>query len=324
MYKNLIILTLLSLSINSINCALNATELLPCTLQPIAEVHCYGDQITDQVFKNVALKLGASELQTLVINNTELTALHRQIFVDVVIEKIIIENNAKLVTIDANAFKTSPAVKSVTIRNNPNLVDSNNTFSAVRNLNPSQGIILIGNGFREIPERGLASVGAVESRLQYIYIGNNQIRSIGANAFLGHSNLAYLELDNNEIDQLSDAALNLTQTLSGPHPGLVYVLLANNNLTEKSFTSAVFGTQKNAIALDLEFNHFTDFPQLTFTSFLSHKGSVVYLYENPIICNCSLKWTFQLIIDNFIEGLYCTNLKKPLEGLTEKDIGCTK
>lgn len=296
-----------------------AEDVLPCTYKPVAEVHCSGREITDQVLKHVSTVMGPIELNILAIHDTDLTSIKNNTFPDAVVENIVISNNSKLTTIDPNAFKMSPAVKNVVIQHNHLLADSKNVFAAIRNLNPSQGFYVQYNGFTEIPANAFA-MSTVESRLTYMYLDNNKIQKIGANAFTGHSNLAFLDLDGNQINHLDANALNLTLSTYGQH--LLYIYINNNNITNTSFAANVFGDQKNSIGLDLEFNHLTTLPQSVFEPFINHLGSTLFLYGNQMTCSCELSWVLPKAADNQIRGLYCYNLQKSIEGLSTLDIGC--
>jgi hypothetical protein len=158
-----------------------------------------------------------------------------------------------------------------------------------------------------------------KSKLKHINLSDNDITSIGANAFLGHSLLQLISLNDNEIMRLDNDSLSLTYS----HSGQVMILLSNNSLNSKSFSTHTFGElQFNVIKMDLENNKFVDFPESIFKPFLNFKGSQVFLYNNTIKCDCNMKWLLNSDYNHNVLGLYCDNLKKSFKGLTDKDLGC--
>jgi hypothetical protein len=249
------------------------------------------------------------------------TEIEKNTFSQTIFDYIHIDNNQKLVKIDSHAFKSSPAMKSLMLVNNPKLSD-NSIFELARNLNPTESIGFVGNGIKEIPANAF-NVNHTISSLKYFLLTNNKIEKIGANAFLGHPNLLQITLHHNHILQLDNNSLKLDYSKNGEHDGLVFIFLSSNNLTASSFSAKTFGDiQHNALTVDLESNQIHELPESVFKALIEPEGSVVYAYNNEFKCNCGMKWILEKKASNRIQGLYCANIQKSIQGLTEKELGC--
>jgi len=156
------------------------------------------------------------------------------------------------------------------------------------------------------------------SRLEYLYLDNNRIEHLEADVFSGLNNLKYLFLTNNELQYLhSDIFLGL--------PKLESVYVGNNERlnvpTDSQFINShslssldISGCNVSSVSndtfanisslerLDLGYNNLTSVDINTLKAL--PKLSAIYLYGNPLHCNCQLQEVWQWCQDHNIETEY--------------------
>lgn len=245
------------------------------------------------------------------ISNTAITEIPKDTFSDITFENLLIDDNPRLASVDANAF-AEQSCKTMFVINNPQLSD-NALFQLSDKLNVYELIDFGFNGFKvcllsncfkldcvltkfflfkqEIPSNAFSnfSKNALVSqtkKVKKLVLSNNQITMIGSNAFNQIDQCQEIDINQNKIDTISSYAFNLT-TNSKSH---ISITLSNNQLTSESFVANFLLVNKSAtVLLMLANNKITELKQSIFEPLLLSGNVSIDVQSNPI--NCELvKW----------------------------------
>jgi Leucine-rich repeat (LRR) protein len=231
-------------------------------------------------------------------------------------DQIIITNNQNLQTIDENALKSSPK-ETLLVSNNPKLKVAS-VHKILMHLESTKTIQMDGNGIDSLPSYAFNP----KSQVKHLYFHNNQIESIATNTFWGLKELTYIILDNNKIHRIEDNGLNFSpqKNLSN----IIYVSIANNNLTTSSFTNTTFErNEKVSVELHLENNNINSLKEEVFEPFLSNGKNTLYLADNDFDCDCHMQWLLRnKVAKDNTYNVGCNNQKKSLFKLDPNDLKC--
>ncbi|XP_067890499.1 trophoblast glycoprotein like [Heterodontus francisci] len=172
----------------------------------------------------------------------------------------------------------------------------------------AQNLLITGNNISVLRESAFIGNGSGFGRLRILSLQANQIQGIESSAFEGLANLRTLNLSGNVLASIAaDAFLGLCQLQSlsmnyALQPALEDQLWAalhpNNlpNLTELQVVgnyltrlSEGMSTSSTLEVLDLRCNFLSRIGRGTISSWQKHSKLKVYLFSNPLICDCDLQ-----------------------------------
>jgi Leucine-rich repeat (LRR) protein len=279
-------------SINGLNggCQCKQTE-KPNSLS----IFCTGKEVTES---NLDLFPFINDnFFALVIQNTSLKTISENTF-NSSFERIFIENNSDLETIDSNSFKQSNA-KYLVIRYNPKL-EQNEILGLTKALSSVERIEFEGNNFHEIPKDAFS----MNRNLKNIFLQGNKIESIrDTHTFGVLPNLSQIVLEHNELKEI-----NGLQFMNTTKERKISVFLNNNKLTEVSFKGQEEDYQKQenvTVKLFLENNKFKSVPKIL-EAFLKGSKNELYFLNNEFDCQKEMKWLKQY--EDQVFNVWCSNL----------------
>ncbi len=289
-------------------------DITPCTCdEKLGSISCIGSAIADHELGLIGsnIKSGSdSRFSSLTIQNTAITQLDNNTYIDANFDEIIIENNTQLISINNQSFKKG-FVKNLYIRNNPKLNDS--IFSLLKYLKISDEIRFDGNDMKEIPS------DAFDSDAKSITLDHNRIERIHSNAFSSLPYLTHLSIDHNLIDSIEKNGLNFSVN----NFRSMIVSLNNNKLTANSFSTHSLPKLKEiSVSLHLENNHLTEFPEDVFRNFVEENQHKIYLNGNMFDCDCNIKWIIDKPQSNHVFSVYCDDKQKSVFSMKSEEFIC--
>jgi hypothetical protein len=304
-------IVLLCYAINSVksnpNCP-NYEEIFPCRCLPISEtlyqIECAGEQVNDEVLTAIAPKIinSVGKFHELYIHDSKISDIAANTFAEIVFTNIIIENNEALKTVDPFAFKKG-VIRRLAIRRNKALEDLR-VYELARYLEPIDTIEFDGNALEEIPQNAFTPLNPGKNKLKRIFLNHNKIEKLHSNAFYGLPELVFIALDFNEIEEIHENGLKFSD---GKMKRKITVKLNNNQNKEENIAhNSIEVPQNVSLELHMENNELTHLPQFEF-NFLESEGNKIYLLNNDIICDCSIKWALSSPQKNNIFNLQCKN-----------------
>lgn len=192
----------------------------------------------------------------------------------------LIFTNVTLTNVSSDAFIGSAMSAEYIWVTDSNLMDFN--FESLRSLKNLRSVAIMNSGLTKIPTKGFGDF----HQLEVINLERNNINEIGLMAFSQLPRLQRLEFTGNNLSSLQYGVLNTTTTTYD-----VIVILVDNNI-EKVLPGAFVGLKSNNI--HLENNKLNLLKQDIFEPLLDdmmhHGGGKLYVTENPILCDDSIKW----------------------------------
>jgi hypothetical protein len=298
-----------------------AASIAPCTCvmdsfndgRMLPQIRCIGSQI-----KDLRLILGSilvSETRSprlfsaLYLNGTDVQTIAAGTFGDAVFYNIFIGNNLRLTHISPDAFKKGDHEQNhlyaLDFYNNPLLgqTDLLDLFKLVDNLQVRHTLDFTLTGITEIPDNAFS----LNTHINNIYVQHNpNLKRVGKYAFAFLPNILDVTFQSNPLLSVIDAhAFEFTSI----HP--VQLDLAFNQLTETSFNPLAFGTAGKAPQeVLLPANQLKSVPEAVFRQHMGGEKGIqkLQLHQNPIVCDCKVKW---LIDDNQsarVPTINCANL----------------
>jgi len=281
--------------------------------QTYPEIACVGKAVTDlrQTLASVFLASGNGQVRVfsaLYINDTSITEVAAGTFGDATFHSIFFGNNMLLKRIDPHAFRKLDAQHSVLNQvdfyNNPLLGATNQTdlFDLINNLKPKHSLDMAKLGITEIPNNAFS----LNAEIMHMFIQHNpKLARIGSYAFSFLPNLLNLIMHTNVLSIIDSHAFDL----SSVHDD-VELDLSWNQLSQTSFTNTSFGAQGRApYEVILWANKFTSLPSNVFRTHLGVANGIgrLYLHDNPIICDCHVKWIRDDNLASIIPNVPCTD-----------------
>ncbi|XP_054281620.1 insulin-like growth factor-binding protein complex acid labile subunit [Macrosteles quadrilineatus] len=184
--------------------------------------------------------------------------------------------------------------------------------NAFRGLGSLRKLVLTGNRLISIPTKQMSSL----TRVEELSIGQNEFRSIEHHAFQGLQNLRQLEINGAPaLERIAKGCLSDNLNLES--------ITISNNKRLTTIEDGAFAGLPNLRHLVLRDNAFTTFSE---SSVAWPELRKIDVSENPLTCNCNLRWLKELLITRNTSQVLCASpghLKnKPLKSLTPDDLGC--
>jgi hypothetical protein len=297
-----------------INCYSDCPEpetIAPCVCsQESKDIQCFGESVELLKLDNIENKT----FNTLYIKETSISVIES--FENINFDKVIVQNNSKLIRIHEYAFKKEPKLL-LWISNNPKL-ESYLIFRFIRLLETTETIKLTDNQIDSIPP----NLFNTKSQLKSLSVSRNNISWIEKNSFIELKKLVEFELDNNRINKIDDFGFNFTS--DGNSDRKINISLNDNKLNDQSFKSEAFPDNKH-ITLDMNFqnNNFTKIKEQSFGSLVDNRKNHLSFANNHINCDCDILWILEKTNKTYVSGLDCNEQKKSLFDLTKSDFKCT-
>jgi len=303
-------------------CKKSGEHYKPCECFPnTSQVYCVGPQVNDDILTTISDILNEDSdknIRKILISETNIKIID-ELFTEIKLEKIFIQNNKFLTQIKPKAFKKGN-LKSLTIYNNI-ILEDNSIFELARNLEPNETIDFGHNKLREMPENAFNSGNMKVLR---IYLDNNNITKIGSNAFIGLKSLTNLTISYNSISETEkDSLLFESNTNTN-----ITVLLNNNKLKYDVLNNFKESLKSSAnFKLHLENNEISDLPQNIYKDILKSGKVELFFNNNNFLCkNCTLSWLleeeFAKKYSDKIHSVFCSDgeTKQPLFQMDKKDM----
>jgi len=324
--KLLLCATIICLSLKLYSCdetCPQAATIAPCKCvldqlpsgRILPEIQCIGHEVKDlrQTLASVFLTTSTGEVRqfsALYINGTDITEVTAGTFGDATFHSIFFGNNERLIRIDPNAFrKLNPEhnfLYQIDFYNNPLLGTTNHVelFELVNHLQVQHSVDMAFLGITEVPDGAFT----LNTQLMHVFIQHNKkLARVGKNAFTFLPNLLNLIMTSNVLSVIDDHAYDL----SSVHDD-VELDLSHNQLTEKSFTNTSFGTQGRSPAeIILWANQLKSVPASIFRSHIGGTNGIqrLTLHENPIVCDCHVKWIRDDNLISYIPTVECSDFQ---------------
>jgi len=310
--------TLLNIKLISNDSCPPVEEIEPCICfaDHINEVsiYCVGHEINDKTIIPVIENINKYLLlnpQTLLklfrIERTSITSMDNQVFEIMPFIQIEIYDNQLLdlgTFSETKLFASFNTMKSFYASNNGLMnSDGNQLVSLFSGLPALQYLTIKEHKIKKISKNSFSNED--QYSLRFVDLSNNQISSIGDNAFYGLLNLVYLNLGNNNLKALSANSLSIKSWSSIP----LHLILENNELTSNALNEMSFRRIKRPLILFIQNNRLNYFPESVFRPIIEDERN--YLIEvsgNPFVCDCQRhKWVFQLGKHQRVKlrNLYC-------------------
>jgi hypothetical protein len=194
--------------------------------------------------------------------------------------------------------------------NNPKLNES--IFSLEKNLKVSEAINLSSNNISSVPS------DLFKSNAINIHLENNFIRKIESYAFSSLPNLEILNISNNMIDNIEHNGLYF---ITNKKQKIIF--LNNNRLTASSFASNFIPRLSgDSVVLHLEDNKIGNLSEYIFRPFLGEDRHKIYMDNNPVECDCNMKWITEEPQSKHVYSIDCNDIDKSIFELTDDELGC--
>ena len=291
----------------------NEEDMDPCTCDDNGDLECYGSRITDEVFTDVFARLllsNTKHLHALKLYKTELTRLDASIFGEFTFACIDINGNQHL---SPNWIHRTTLYKSKDIMtsfkftglSDAYLVEKAENDGAIfENVDAFHQLNSFWVTATRIPRIQRSAFGRCElPNLKTVYLPKNNIEEVGDYAFYRLPNLTYLNLRDNEISRIS----NFTFSFEKPSEEILVLDLQGNIITSDAISPSSFLQLNRPVNLNLYYNLITYLDEETFKPILQNPKSSIIISNNPIICDCRMKWLLEEAADYMdrVHGLMC-------------------
>lgn len=271
-------------------------DLSPCTCDEKGDLECYGSNVTNDVIQGVFNNLVLSNTKhfhALKLYKTELQSLHHELFSEITFACIDINGNQNLTL---NTIHRTTLYKSKDIMTSFKYVGLTDAYMIEKEENDGaifenvDGFMSL-NSFwvtsARIPRIQRSALGRCElPSVKTVYLPKNNIEHVGDYAFYRLPNLTYLNLKDNEISKVS----NFTFSFEKPSEEILIIDLSGNILTSDAIAKGAFESTQRPLNLNLYYNLITYLDEYTFKPVLNFAKSQIIVTNNPVICDCRMKW----------------------------------
>lgn len=271
-------------------------ELAPCTCDDKGDLECYGSNVTNDELQSVfdrLLNSNQKHFHALKLYKTELRSLYHELFTEITFACIDINGNQNL---SLNSIHRTTLYKSKDIMTSfkyTGLMDaymiekSENDGAIFENVDGFMSLQSFWVTSARIPKIQRSALGRCElPSVKTVYLPKNNIEAIGDYAFYRLPNLTYLNLKDNEISRIS----NYTFSFEKSNDDVLILDLSGNIITSESIDKGAFEMTQRPLNLNLYYNLITFLDEHTFKPILSNPKSQIIVTNNPIICDCRMKW----------------------------------
>ena len=285
----------------------------PCTCDELGDLECYGSRISDEVLGDVFARLALSNqkhLHALKLYKTDLTRIDGNVFGELTFGCIDINGNQNL---SMNWIHRTAFYKSRDIMTSFKFTGLTDAYMIEKQENDG-AIFENVDGFMQlksfwvtatrIPRIQRSAFGRCElPALRTVYLPKNSIEEVGDYAFYRLPNLTFLNLRDNEISRIS----NFTFSFEKSSDEILVLDLQGNIITSDSIASTSFLQLNRPVNLNLHYNLITYLDEATFKPILANPKSSIIISNNPIICDCRMKWLLEEAPDYMdrVHGLMC-------------------
>lgn len=290
----------------------NEEDMEPCTCDELGDLECYGSRITNEVLQDVFSRLLLSNqkhLHALKLYKTDLNRIDA-VFGEFTFACIDINGNQNL---SLNGIHRTALYKSKDIMTSFKYTGLSDAYMIEKDENDG-AIFENVDGFMQlnsfwvtaarIPRIQRSAFGRCElPAVRTIYLPKNNIEEIGDYAFYRLPNLTYLNLRDNEISRIS----NFTFSFEKASEEILVIDLQGNIITSDAISPSSFLQLNRPVNLNLHFNLITYLDEETFRPILMNQKSSIIISNNPIICDCRMKWLLEEAADYMdrVHGLMC-------------------
>lgn len=200
--------------------------------------------------------------------------------------------DSSITNINENSFEsTAPFTKEFVLMDiafENGLDDGKQLFNTIKKFENLEGIYIITSNLKEVPQNAFIANGKFGENLQIIRICNSLISRLYDLTFANLSNLLWIDLGDNRIDQISANTFTMVNSNSEV---TLRISLRHNRLTSDSIEAGAFADVKRAIDIYLTDNKISTLKESVWFKLLnSEKNILVHLKNNPLQCDCSLHW----------------------------------
>lgn len=285
----------------------------PCTCDELGDLECYGPRISNEVLRDVFARLQLSNqkhLHALKLYKTDLNRIDGDVFGEFTFACVDINGNQNL---SLNGIHRTAMYKSKDIMTSFKYTGLSDAYMIEKDEN--DGAILENvDGFMQlnsfwvtaarIPRIQRSAFGRCElPAVRTIYLPKNNIEEVGDYAFYRLPNLTYLNLRDNEISRIS----NFTFSFEKTSEEILVIDLQGNIITSDAISPSSFLQFNRPVNLNLHYNLITYLDEETFKPILMNPKSSIIISNNPIICDCRMKWLLEDAADYMdrVHGLMC-------------------
>ncbi|RWS05290.1 protein slit-like protein [Dinothrombium tinctorium] len=161
----------------------------------------------------------------------------------------------------------------------------------------------------KIPKIQRSAFGRWElPNLRTLYLAKNEIEELGDYAFYRLPNLTYIDLKINQIKKIS----NDTFAFEKASDEVLFLDLSTNLLTMENIEKSAFTRLNRPIKMFLNNNFVSYLDEEVFKPIVSDERSFVSVKNNPIVCDCRMRWLVEEDLDYMarVDGLTCNGRKQ--------------
>jgi hypothetical protein len=331
--KWLLISCLLINNYNGILCGTCPPEsvISPCTCSGGAYIECKNIANLDLRDKLLQSSWTLSthsdkQFEVLYVQNTGITELADNTFVDLTFTRVMFFDNTNLDRIRAHAF-TGPIHSTLEyfwIQGSRLDETKYNTelFDALSSLPNVKTIDIRNHKLTAIPSRAFKNINGLQNQLTSIDFfggyGPYPLQSIGAYAFADLPNIQNIKLRMGSVSHIEPNAFYFHTSSDTP----LTIDLEENALTSNSFGSDAFINAKRPLIINLHNNKIDYLNESVYEPILRNKNNVIMIYN--LVCDCRMKWIVANKVNfnvNQLPNARCTNFDhKSIWDLTLNDL----
>lgn len=222
--------------------------------------------------------------------------------------------DSKICVMHLNSFSSSydytNEIVMMDVTFTPNLVDGVQLFRVLRNFPHLKGFYLLTSNLEKIPQDAFRSSIGFGYNLETIRIINSQLSSISDFTFAKLPKLKWIDLSDNQIDRISSNSFYLPSETNEP----LKISLSGNKLSSDKIQPGSFDNITRPVTIYLNNNNLQSLREKVFGKLLRRSNYVIYVDDNPFICDCRHRWLFDRKTENInqLREMKCVDDKKTI------------